>query len=1724
VIEFRALGPLAARSAGESLLLGGPKQRMVLALLLVDANRATSIDKLIDGVWGERPPSAARHTVQGYVSELRKVLEGQPERDGAGYVVHVAPAQFDVLRFEELCAAGRRSMGDDPVAASEQLSVALGCWDGTPYADLVDEPALDGEVRRLTELRLEALEDRIESNLMAGLHRGVSTELESLVREHPFRERFWRQLMLALYRSGRQAEALRAYGRVRGLLAEELGISPSPELDQLQRQILEQDVALQAPERPAIQISPSSMQIVGGYELRQVIGEGDFGVVHSAYQPSVGRRVAIKVIRPEYAGMAAFVQRFEAEEQFVAQLEHPHIVPLYDYWRDPAGGYLVMPYLRGGSLATALRRGPWNAEAALALLDQVGSALSYAHREGIVHRDVKPSNVLLDADGNAYLSDFGLSVRLTDAAGTPLTSSAEYLPPEAIRGEPLSAAADIFGLAVLTFELLTSVRPAGAGAVGSIAEVRPHLPVELGAVLTKATDDSPARRHQRVEDFVHDVRHALGAGESSVTLAAPPASGAPRRNPYKGLRPFHETDAVDFHGRDRLVGELVEAVAARRLVCVVGPSGCGKSSVVRAGLIPALRAGSIPGAQRWFITDMFPGSYPFEDLETALLRVAVDDPGGLVGELRSDDRGLLRVIKRILPVDDGELVLVVDQFEELFSMVTDESVRRGFLESLTAALTDERSRVHVIVTLRADFLDRPLDYPGFGKLVSDGLVAVPAPDEAALAAAITGPAHGVGLTLEAALAKEIIGDVLDEPGSLPMLQFALTELFQRREGDVLTTAAYTDSGGVAAALGRRAVEIYDALPVSAKEAARQLFLRLVNVDEETDDTRRRVRRSELDALDVDHSALNTVIEQFAAHRLLTFDRDPISRTPTVEVAHEALIREWRTLRGWVEDQRENLVLHRRFAAAVRDWEDRAHDDNFLLTGGRLQQFGAWAAGAPLPLTSDERTFLERSTKAERRRRRRRTILLIAAAALLTAITIVALVQRQSAQREARNATVRELAGASTLALAEDPERSVLLGLRAVDISREAGDDPSPAAVGALNDAVQTSRLEQRLPDGAGNVAISPDGALLATDVYDSENLSGRDVVVWDADSGGRLRTLESDLLVSLGSAMALGAEGGRSLAFSPSGDLLAVAYRGVGEGTTGLIVWDPRTGEQVTRLEAPGLVTWNPTWSPDGHQLTAASFDGSESTVTTWEVPSARVIYEIRSHSVGEIALYDDDTLAITHGPEHRVGFYDLATGDETGELSTPGLEPLYLAVDHEHHRLAVSARHEQLEVWDVEARRRLWDRQLSSSRRLVIDPSGETLALTGAEGMVRLLDLTDASEHVTLLGHTSAVGDAVFTPDGDRFVSVGNDGETRIWSVAPGGPPALGAIHIESGRPFLVDFSPDGQEIGVSTWEGTFERRDPTTGQRLGLIEGLISDPFTYPVVSPDWRLVAGVTEDGQSMIWNLATGEPIRTLPPCSNPRAFSPDGSALVLGDRGRCPSGAATDGPASHNQVIDVDTGAELLDLRADAPPPLPDASDNVVFRAAFNPGGGLPAGRYLAVNFDTRWLDVYDLETGTRIARFENLPNHLRFDPTGRYLATGTVNDVFVLDLVDLVNGSSPEDAVVFDQFSAPGVLPGVAITSSGLVAVSAFDSDFIRIWDVNTGDLVAELRTGLDGASPPHLNFASDGSYLLYPDAGQLLRRFPLDVDVLVELAETRVSRELTDAECRRHLDADDCS
>jgi basic membrane lipoprotein Med (substrate-binding protein (PBP1-ABC) superfamily)/DNA-binding SARP family transcriptional activator len=721
---FRILGPMDVSAGAATASLGSPKQRALLAVLLLHLGEIVPIDRLIDLLWGEQPPRTASHSVQIYVSELRKALEPlggdsllvtrQP-----GYQLLAGNDEVDANRFEQLVQAGAALItAGDREAGVERLRSAMALWRGPALSDFAYEEFAQPYIRRLNDLHLDAIEQLAAADLDVGRAGQVIAPLEAAIREDPLRERSRELLMLALYRSGRHAEALRTYQKLRALLGEELGLEPSPAIAGLQEKILLHDPSL--------------------------------------------------------------------------------------------------------------------------------------------------------------------------------------------------------------------------------------APAEVGS-----------------------------------------ADPTQRRNPYKGLRSFGETDAADFFGRDVLVAGLLEALRqGRRLISLVGPSGSGKSSAVAAGLTPRLRMDAVEGSKDWTIAPVVIGSNPIIELEDARSRAAAAG-------------------KRLL--------LVIDQFEGLFAL-TDDAERRSFLHRLVEIVSDAETQTTVVLALRADFYDRPLLDAEFAAVFVPSVVNVVPMTARELEAAVTKPADRVGVAVESALLAELVAETADRPGALPMLQYALADLFDQHTGKKLSQADYRKLGGLRGILSRRAEACYRDLPPDGQRATMQVFLRLVRLGAGAIDSRRRVPLSELTDLDLDPVTLSKVLETFGRHRFLTFDRDPGSGLAVVDVAHEALFREWERLADWIDRHRAALRRHATFQAALEEWESSGRHDDYLLYGSRLHEFEVWRAEGVLDLTGREREFLdagltrrdhEREVEAQRTKtqrslegRARRTLVALGVVlALLVVAIFVAFVALQTPARD-----------------------------------------------------------------------------------------------------------------------------------------------------------------------------------------------------------------------------------------------------------------------------------------------------------------------------------------------------------------------------------------------------------------------------------------------------------------------------------------------------------------------------------------------------------------------------------------------------------------------------------------------------------------------------------------------------------------------------------------------------
>ncbi|MDH3754564.1 MAG: winged helix-turn-helix domain-containing protein [Acidimicrobiia bacterium] len=638
----------------------------------------------------------------------------------------------------------------------------------------------------------------------------------------------------------------------------------------------------------------------------------------------------------------------------------------------------------------------------------------------------------------------------------------------------------------------------------------------LGAA--DATIDEDRRSFDRLFD-------ALTGPTLEPTGAAAPARVA---TPYRGLAAFGENDVDVFFGRRRLVESTLTTVRDHGAAFVVGPSGCGKSSLVRAGVVPALAAGEIEGSERWFITTMVPGADPFAELEAAVLRIAVHPPAGLRNQLRDPNLGLAPTIQHVLPEPHATAVVVIDQFEELFTLTAEED-RDVFLAAVGAVMDNPDSPLRVIATVRADFYDRPLARPEIASMVTQTSIPVDALSGEELRETIVEPARLVGTEVEPELVARLLVDAAGHPGNLPLLEYTLTRLFETRRDNTLTLDAYLDIGGLTAAIGDRAEEIHAGLDPCDQQICRRLFGRLVAVDA-ANDIRRRALISELRAAEDEPDGFDRVAERFVEARLLLTDRDPTTREPSLEVAHEALFREWPRLSGWITSDRYTIATLRHLTTATGTWLSSG-DDSELYRGARLAAALELSAEHANRLTEYERAFVatsRRAAESEQLRQRRTTnrlrTLLLLAGVLLTGALIAGLVaydQRNNADQKAEDAEqARAQADTERLtALARSrgdvpAEVAILLALEAHRL------DPSSDTLSSLHWALTAKPgYLGNIGDTrvGGDITVLGDGRRIATH-------SATGIQIWDVadrrlvsslpfpgseDAGGNVRQLRS---------------------------------------------------------------------------------------------------------------------------------------------------------------------------------------------------------------------------------------------------------------------------------------------------------------------------------------------------------------------------------------------------------------------------------------------------------------------------------------------------------------------------------------------------------------------------------------------------------------------------------------
>lgn len=1164
----------------------------------------------------------------------------------------------------------------------------------------------------------------------------------------------------------------------------------------------------------------------------------------------------------------------------------------------------------------------------------------------------------------------------------------------------------------------------------------PSLPVALAYV--RACGGDPA---------VWEERWHAAVAESRTTPTADPAHGGDgrQRGPYVGLAAYGPQDAEWFFGRERLTEDMVYRVRSQRFLAVFGASGSGKSSLLRAGLLPRIRSGTAPAAEQWPAVLLTPGPHPLDACAAHVAAFSKGSATELREELGRSARALHLTVLQALADRPPEidLLLVVDQFEEVFTLCTDAGERDRFISALLSAAKIAGSRTRLVLGVRADFYARCSQHPDLVEALRDAQLPVGPMTADDLRQAITRPAIRAECTVEGALLARVMADAAGEANALPLVSHALLETWCRRRGHALTLAGYEAAGGIRHALARTAEAVYTGLTGDQQHLVRGILLRLVALGEGTGDTKRRVRRDELDGTDL---GIDEVLEALASARLVTLDTD------TVEITHEALLRAWPRLRDWINQDRAGLLVHRQLSEAAAQWVREGLDSGALYRGARLASAGEWAERHRDDVLLDDsiREFLAASVRQENRLaclRRSAIAMLVILALVASGAAAIAFQQRASARAERDRAVAEQVLTEADQVRGTDTSLAAQLTLAAHRIR------PLPESSAGLL-ATQNIPLSTPLLGHTGAVyavAFSPDGRLLATGADDAA------IRLWSLSDPTR-PTLVGPPLRGHSSWVYW-------LRFSPDGRTLASASR---DHTVRL--WNVTDPARPTAWSAPlsghTSYVFSVSFSGDGHTLATASYDG---TVRLWDVHDparpAAIGPPLTEHpaSIASATFSPDGRTVASASHDHTIRLWNV-TDPRHPVLWRPPLrghsDVVYaVAFSADGHTLASVSNDRTVRLWDVHdpARTTPLGAPLKGHTDTILavafSPDGRTLATGGADHTIRLWDVQDPAHPAPLLaplnGHTGFVNWIDFSPDGRHLASVSDDHTVRLWTL-PGT-----TLTGHTGTVSTIAFSPDGRTLASGGDDRTirlWDLRNPARPRGFGPPLTAHTGAVTRVAFQPGGKELASAGSDGTTRLWDVR--DPSHPQPYAAirteaagraNALAYSPDGHVLV------------TDGPHHSLRLWDVRNSTLPVALTA----PLT-GHISLVHWAAFSPDG-----RILASSSEDEKVRLWDVTDpahprtlspirtgdtgGTRWAAFA---------PGGRVLATADVGHS-----VRLWNIRDPAHVAPLGRplTGHTGPVNWVGFAPDGRTLASAADDGTLRLWDVHDPARAEALGKGLTG-------------------------------------------------------------
>ncbi|MCP4695632.1 MAG: CHAT domain-containing protein [Gammaproteobacteria bacterium] len=1156
-----------------------------------------------------------------------------------------------------------------------------------------------------------------------------------------------------------------------------------------------------------------------------------------------------------------------------------------------------------------------------------------------------------------------------------------------------------------------------------------------------------------------------GAEELSLLRADMPA-GLPlaEDNPYLGLQAFQETDADRFFGRCDLtlqVFETLETVrnedlkspypenAKARFLAILGPSGSGKSSLVRAGLAPVLKA-------EWNarVLTLLPGDKPLESLARALAEF--DPQGATVSkakkeylELLKEADGLRSIVSDLLARRPQPLVLLIDQFEETFSLCRDRVEQQAFIAALLTAAQAPHTHLWAVLTLRSDFLGETQSYPTLNRLIARQSVIVPIMQPKELRQAIERPALALGHPLDAPAVALLLEQSAGRQGALPLLQFALLRIWQGMTQGVPPADTLEQTGGVGGALAQTAEALFKSLSEAEQQIARRVFLKLVQLGEGSRDTRRRAALAEMVAHGEDAETVQTVLNRFARQdaRLISLSGENVIReghgeseeqnlrepralrgqNVFIEFSHEALLEHWTRLNEWLDAGRDDLRFERRLNDAIRQWDENRQASGFLWSAP--EQMGLlleYRAKHGEEMTAGQVAFFEASRTEQKRRQRNKRLTLLTIMALLVGVALGGWFYAQEqaeAKKEQERLTGQALeAEKKTIATAKQ--------VRAVEKKAKTNEQNTLRTQSLFLVDLARQQIEQ---ENAVN------SMLLALEALPNDmNNPDRPYVIQAEEKLYGAVYAQRERIVLPHS---------RVIAFSSDGTQLVMAS----DGWTARL-WDVQSGRVLHTLSGYESAIRHAAFSPDGTQLVTASDD---KTVRLWDVQSGRVL-RIRTLSrhknyINHAAFSPDGTLLATASDDKTVRLWDVQSGRLLHTLRGHGYS-IYLATftfSPDGTLLAIAPDDKTARLWDVQSGRilHIFSGHENSVNHAAFSPDGTQLVTASGDDTARLWDLQTKRLLHTLRGHYSGVKHAAFNPDGTRLITASYDNTARLWDVQSGQ-----LLHTFSGHKNYVNhaaFSPDGTLLATASDDNTVRLWDVQSGRLLHTLRGH-EDSVYHAAFSPDGTRVVTASSDKTVRFWDVQSMWDIHTLSGHNNDVnhvAFSPDGTQLVT---------ASDDNTA---RLWDVQSKRVLHTLRG---------HEERVKHAAFSPDG-----TQLVTTSDEEIIArLWDVQSGRILHTFGGdgyWVNQAVFSPNGTLLVT--TSEYTAARLWDVQSGRglhtlSGHEGDVNAAFSPDGTL---LVTTSGYKTV--------RLWDVQSGRVLHSLNG--HEARVNQAAFSPDGTQLV---------------------------------------------